>query len=84
MNDCKAEICPKIQGAVALAVKEVFAKLGVNVDDPESVAEFLDDLRFGRKLRKAAGYGALVFVGLAIAGGWALLQAGIQAKLGVK
>lgn len=45
------------------AVKKTFAILGVDIDRPESVEEFREDLRFGRKLRKAADHGVLAMVG---------------------
>ena len=44
------------------AVKKFFAILGVNVDCPESVEEFREDLRFGKKMRKVAGHSTLAFV----------------------
>ena len=45
------------QDAADRAVKKVFAILGVDIDKPESVEEFREDLRFGRKLRKASDHG---------------------------
>jgi len=45
------------------AVKKTFAILGVDIDKPESVEEFREDLRFGKKLRKAADHGVLAMVG---------------------
>ena len=44
------------------AVKEVFAKLGVDVDKPDSVKEFVEDLRFGGRMRKYADRGMTVVV----------------------
>jgi hypothetical protein len=55
------------------AVKKVFAILGVDIDKPESIEEFREDLRFGRKMRKAADHSFMtisigaVAVGLCIA-----------------
>jgi hypothetical protein len=34
------------------AVRKTFAILGVNIDNPESVEEFRQDLRFGKKAEK--------------------------------
>lgn len=45
------------------AVRKVFAILGVDIDDPAQVETFRDDLRFGRRLRKAADHSWLAFVG---------------------
>ena len=54
------------------AVKKVFAILGVDINKPESVEEFREDLRFGRKLRKLADHGVFVLVALLFTGlAWA-------------
>ena len=54
------------------AVKKVFAILGVDINKPESVEEFREDLRFGKKLRKLADHGVLVVVALICTGlAWA-------------
>lgn len=57
-----------IDDAAEHAVKKVFAILGVNIDCPESVEEFREDLRFGKKMRKAAGHSTLAFIGIATVG----------------
>lgn len=41
--------------AADAAVRKVFAILGVDIDDPSSVARLQSDLRFGRVMREAAG-----------------------------
>lgn len=64
-----------IQAAADHAVKKTFAILGVDVADPESVEEFRQDLRFGKRMRKMADHGQLVMVGLIGAGFvWALWE----------
>ena len=64
-----------IQAAADHAVKKTFAILGVDVADPESVEEFRQDLRFGKRMRKMADHGQLVMVGLVFAGfAWALWE----------
>jgi len=50
--------------AADLAVKKVFYLLGVDVEDAQSVEEFREDLRFGRKIRKLADHGMIAIVGL--------------------
>ena len=53
------------------AVRKTFAIIGVNIDNPESVEEFRQDLRFGKKLRKLADHGTMAFfaaVAIAIVG----------------
>jgi len=75
--------CCAEAGAIAdEAVRKVFAILGVDIDRPESVAEFQDDLRFGRRLRRASDHGILAMVGLLIVGLGAALWAGIVSKVG--
>jgi hypothetical protein len=57
------------------AVKKVFAILGVDIHKPESVEEFREDLRFGKRLRKLANHGTIVLVGLLFTGlAWAALE----------
>jgi hypothetical protein len=46
------------------AVKEVFAILGIDVDDPEKVEEFRKDLRFGGDMRKMRDKGMLTLIGV--------------------
>ncbi len=73
-----------IQAAADHAVKKTFAILGVNVDDPESIEEFRQDLRFGKRMRKMSDHGqlalaAMFFIGL----GWAVFE-GIRTKMGMR
>jgi hypothetical protein len=79
VSDCHN---PQCQEAADRAVKKVFAILGVDVDKPESVEEFREDLRFGKRMRKAADHGFLALVGLFVVGLGAIIWAGIMAKLG--
>ena len=58
----------EIDAAVDRAVRKVFAILGVNIDNPESVEQFREDLRFGRKLRRASDKGWVAVVGLVAVG----------------
>jgi hypothetical protein len=81
-EDCKITRCPQADDSAKRAVREVFALLGVDVDDPQQVEEFRKDLRFGQTMRRASDRGvmaiiALIFTGLAVAA-WS----GIQIKLG--
>jgi len=79
--------CPEeeiIRAAADHAVKKTFAILGVDVDDPESIEEFRQDLRFGKRMRKMSDHGqlalaAMFFVGL----GWAVFE-GIRSKFGLR
>jgi hypothetical protein len=77
--DCQNSNC---QDAADRAVKKVFAILGVDIDRPESVEEFREDLRFGKKLRKIADHSTLAFVGVVAVGFASLLWIGIQSKFG--
>lgn len=67
--------------AAESAVKKVFAILGVDIDRPDSVEEFREDLRFGRKLRKVADHGLLAFFGVAAAALAAAVWAGVVSKI---
>jgi hypothetical protein len=73
---------PNCQEAADRAVKKVFAILGVDIDRPESVEEFREDLRFGKKLRKIADHSTMAFVGVVAVGFASLLWIGIQSKFG--
>lgn len=66
------------------AVKQVFAILGVDVERPESVEEFREDLRFGKKLRKAADHGMLALFGVLAAAFAGVVWAGIVSRLSGK
>ena len=79
MSDCNN---PNCQEAADRAVKKVFAILGVDIERPESVEEFREDLRFGKRMRKAADHGFLAIVGLIVVGLGAVIWAGIMAKFG--
>lgn len=67
MNQCPSEN-EVIEVAVDKAVKKTFAILGVDVDKPESVEEFREDLRFGKAMRKYASHGFLAFIAVVFAG----------------
>lgn len=77
--DCDNPTC---QDAADRAVKKVFAILGVDIDKPESVEEFREDLRFGKKLRKIADHSTLAFFGVLAVGLASLIWIGVQAKFG--
>lgn len=84
MSDKNEQNCasPACQEAADRAVKKVFAILGVDVDKPESVEEFREDLRFGKRMRRAADHGLLALVGLVVIGLGAAVWAGIVSKIG--
>jgi hypothetical protein len=68
----------EIEEAVSCAVKKVFAILGVDIDKPESVEAFREDLRFGRRMRKAADHSFLAFVGMLTVGVVSAMWFGLQ------
>lgn len=69
------------EDAAEHAVKKVFAILGVDIDRPESVEEFREDLRFGKRMRKIADHGTLALFGVFVAGLAAALWAGIVSNI---
>lgn len=72
-----------IRSAADHAVKKTFAILGVDIDDPESIEEFRQDLRFGKRMRKMSDHGQLALAGMFFVGlGWAIFE-GIRAKFGM-
>ena len=56
------DTCKYSERAADEAVRKVFSIMGVNVDDPESVENFRNSLRFGKAMHQAASKGALAFV----------------------
>lgn len=64
-----------------MAVKKVFAILGVDIEDPASVENFRQDLRFSGALRKLANKGAAGVIGLIVLGIGTALWAGIMALI---
>jgi hypothetical protein len=63
------------------AVRKTFAILGVDIDKPESVEEFRQDLRFGKRLRKIADHGTLAFFGAVAVAVVAALWIGITQSI---
>jgi len=63
------------------AVKKTFAILGVDIDKPESVEDFRQDLRFGKRLRKIADHGTLAFFGAVAVAFVAAIWIGISSSL---
>lgn len=82
-NECAAQQgeCPQAEQAADHAVRKVFAILGVDIDRPESVEEFREDLRFGKKMRKAADHSLLALFGVMAAGLAAAVWAGIVSNI---
>lgn len=67
--------------AVDMAVHRAFSHLGVNIDNPDSLQVFRDDLRFGGVFRNAVQKGFFAFLA-AICGAigvsiWLVLKKGI-------
>ena len=79
-NQCPSEN-EVIEVAVDKAVKKTFAILGVDVDRPESVEEFREDLRFGKAMRKYASHGFLAFIAVVFAGLAGSIWYGIVEKI---
>lgn len=78
---CETAVCPHVEDAAEKAVRKVFAILGVDITKPESVEEFREDLRFGKRLRKAADQGALALMGVLVAALAAAVWAGITSMI---
>lgn len=78
----RVEDCPHAAQAAELAVKKVFAILGVDIDVPKEVEQFRENLRFGASMKRAADKGLLAVVGVVATGLLAALWAGIVSKVG--
>ena len=77
-EDCKASVsCPHALESAEMAVKKVFAILGVDVDVPKDVEAFRENLRFGASLKRAADRGTLAIIGAVAVAIMAALWAGI-------
>lgn len=74
--------CPHAQESAELAVKRVFAILGVDIDVPKDVEEFRENLRFGATMRRTADKGMLAIIGVLVTALMAALWAGIVSKVG--
>lgn len=74
--------CPHAKESAELAVKKVFAILGVDIDVPKEVEEFRENLRFGATMRRASDRGMLAIVGAIAVAAMAALWAGIVQKVG--
>jgi hypothetical protein len=88
MSECtkpqQEDTCKYSETAAKEAVKQVFAILGVDIDDPRQVKEFQKDLMFGQAMRKAADRGQIVFAGIVVSALAYALFAGIVEKIGGK
>lgn len=81
VHDCR-HMSDAAEQAADHAVRKVFAILGVDINKPESIEEFREDLRFGKKLRRMSDHGQLAIVAaLVLAVLWAIWE-GVRAKVG--
>lgn len=71
-----------IDRAVDRAVGKTFAILGVDVDDPQQVEAFRENLRFAAKMRRISDHGAFVIVGAIASGVVLTFWFGIKALVG--
>lgn len=67
--------------AAEIALKKFSIILGVDLDKAESIEAFREDLRFGKKLRKAADHGFLTLFGVIAVAVAAAVWAGILSKI---
>lgn len=60
--ECSRTAKEYAEQAADKAVHKTFAILGVDLDDPEALENFREDLRFGKRMRKAADNGLMTAV----------------------
>lgn len=63
-----------------MAVKKVFAILGVDIDQPQQVEEFRKSLRWSDDMRRKADKGVMVVITIVLAA----LAGAVLAKFGIK
>jgi uncharacterized protein (DUF697 family) len=80
---CPADIkdCPHALRSAEIAVKRVFAIMGVDIDKPKDVQEFQQNLQFGATMRTAVDRGLLAVVVVVAGGVCAAVWAGIVAAV---
>lgn len=78
----RTDDCPHASASAEIAVKKVFAILGVDIDVPKEVEEFRENLRFGATMRRAVDKGLLAVVGAIATAVAAALWVGITKSLG--
>ena len=76
-----ADGCKYSEESAKSAVKQVFAILGVDVDDPKEVEDFRRDLRFGGMMRKAGDKGFIAVVMVAFTALALAAWTGIASKI---
>lgn len=73
-NECSQMAKEFAEHAADQAVRKMFAILGVDVEDPHALEEFREDLRFGKRMRRAADKGFMtavsVFTGALLVALW--------------
>jgi hypothetical protein len=82
-GECKGdeEFCPHASKAAEIAVRKVFAILGVDINVPKDIADFQQNLRFGANMRRAADKGILAVVGAFAVAIGAVLWVGVVTML---
>ena len=84
-STCPSPACrePELaaHAAAKSAVREVFAIMGVDVENPSQVEEFREGLRFGRAMLRMANRGLLAFVIVAAGGAAAAIWLGVKVKI---
>jgi peroxiredoxin len=81
-NECSQMAKEYAEQAAEKAVKKTFAILGVDVDDPNALEEFREDLRFGKRMRRAADKGFMTAVTVLTGALMLALWVGILIKIG--
>ena len=78
------EQCKYSKRAAREAVKETFAILGIDINDPKQVSEFQQDLRFGRSMRCMANKGLMAAFAAICVSMVAALWVGIASRLNIQ
>lgn len=81
-NECSALAREFAEHAAEKAVKKTFAILGVDVEDPQALEDFREDLRFGKRMRRAADKGFMTAVAVLTGALMVAMWAGVLVKIG--
>lgn len=79
--DCQQSAASLMNGAADKAVKDVFAILGVDISNPESIEDFRASLRFVRQTHRVVGHGILAFIAIVAAALATVVWSGLAALI---
>lgn len=84
MNNNNNHFDEECREMMRLVIKDTIGEMfGIDADNHGQIESLREDLRFQRKLRKAADHGFLVLVGTATAALFGIIILGLQTRFGI-